>query len=276
MAPPPALGTKKSTTPFFNTPSVSIRHYIPNALTCSNLVCGCLGLVAVLEGNLIWAPYLIWLAGLFDFLDGFMARQLKVSSPIGGELDSLADMVTFGVLPAMVLFAMLRNPGALSGEMPGMAMPGMAMPGVATPGWDLPGWVPYLAFVVAIYSALRLAKFNVDTRQTTSFIGVPTPANALLISSFPLIVQQHPDWTFMWHPAFLLAVAFGMSFLLVAEIPLFALKFKDFSWRSNRIKYIFLLLSLLLIIFFKFVAIPLIILLYVLLSLLTKEPEHER
>jgi CDP-diacylglycerol---serine O-phosphatidyltransferase len=268
MAPLPALGTKKSTTPFFNPPSVSIRHYIPNALTCSNLVCGCLGLVAVLEGNLIWAPYLIWLAGLFDFLDGFVARQLKVSSPIGGELDSLADMVTFGVLPAMVLFAMLRNPGALSGDLLSMEMSGMA-----TPGWDLPGWVPYLAFVVAIYSALRLAKFNVDTRQTTSFIGVPTPANALLISSFPLIVQQHPDWTFMWHPAFLLAVAFGMSFLLVAEIPLFALKFKDFSWRSNRIKYIFLLLSLLLIIFFKFVAIPLIILLYVLLSLFTKEPE---
>ncbi|EMR04555.1 CDP-alcohol phosphatidyltransferase family protein [Cesiribacter andamanensis] len=250
---------------------MSIRHYIPNALTCSNLVCGCLGLVAVLEGKLIWAPYLIWLAGLFDFLDGFAARQLKVSSPIGGELDSLADMVTFGVLPSMLLFVMLREP-----NLAGLEMAGIDMASWDLPGMTMPGWVPYLAFVVAVFSALRLAKFNVDTRQTTSFIGVPTPANALLISSFPLIVQQQPDWSFIWHPAFLLAVAFGMSFLLVAEIPLFALKFKDFSWQGNRIKYIFLLLSVLLIIFFKFVAIPLIILLYVFLSLLTKEPEVVR
>ena len=229
---------------------MSIRHYIPNALTCSNLVCGCLGIVEVLEGNLIWAPYLIWLAAIFDFFDGFAARLLKASSPIGGELDSLADMVTFGVLPALLLFAMLQQA-------------------------DVPAWVPYLALVVAIFSAIRLAKFNVDTRQTTSFIGVPTPANALLISSFPLILQHNQSgfYEFIKHPVFLLAVAFIMSFLLVAEIPLFALKFKDFSWANNRVKYIFLGLSLLLIIFFKFVAIPLIILLYVVLSLLTKEPE---
>lgn len=227
---------------------MSIKHYIPNALTCSNLVCGCLGIIEVLQGNLVWAPYLIWLAAIFDFFDGFAARALKVSSPIGGELDSLADMVTFGVLPSLVLFAMLR----------------MA---------NLPEWVPYLALVVALFSAIRLAKFNVDTRQTTSFIGVPTPANALLISAFPLITRQHPDWTFMQHPAFLLAVAFIMSFLLVAELPLFALKFKDFSWQNNRIKYIFLVLSLLLIIFFNFVAIPLIIVFYVILSLFNKDHE---
>ena len=230
---------------------MSIKHYIPNALTCSNLVCGCLGIIEVLEGNLIWAPYLIWLAAIFDFFDGFAARALKVSSPIGGELDSLADMVTFGVLPSLVLFALLKQ---------------------AT----LPEWVPYLALIVAIFSAIRLAKFNVDTRQTTSFIGVPTPANALLISSFPLIILNHPDWEFMHHPAFLLAVAFIMSFLLVAELPLFALKFKDYSWSHNRIKYIFLVLSLLLIIFLNFVAIPLIIILYVFLSLFNKDHEISR
>ncbi|AHM62564.1 phosphatidylserine synthase [Flammeovirgaceae bacterium 311] len=230
---------------------MSIRHYIPNALTCSNLVCGCLGIVEVLEGNMIWGPYLIWLAAIFDFFDGFAARSLKVSSPIGGELDSLADMVTFGLLPSIILFAMLRETA-------------------------VPAWVPYLAFIVAIYSAIRLAKFNVDTRQTTSFIGVPTPANALLISSFPLILQRQPGWEFMRHPAFLLAVAFIMSFLLVAELPLFALKFKDFSWAHNRVKYIFLVLSLLLIIFFNFVAIPLIILLYVLLSVFHKDPQVSR
>lgn len=227
---------------------MSIKHYIPNALTCSNLVCGCLGVIEVLEGNLIWAPYLIWLAAIFDFFDGFAARALKVSSPIGGELDSLADMVTFGVLPSLVLFALLRQA-------------------------SVPEWVPYLALVVALFSAIRLAKFNVDTRQTTSFIGVPTPANALLISAFPLIIDRHPDWGFMQHPAFLLAVAFIMSFLLVAELPLFALKFKDFSWQHNRIKYIFLVLSLLLIVFFQFVAIPLIIILYVVLSLFTRDHE---
>lgn len=230
---------------------MQIKQYIPNALTCANLVCGCLGIIEVLEGNLVWAPYLIWLAAIFDFFDGFAARTLKVSSPIGGELDSLADMVTFGVLPSLVLFAMLREAA-------------------------VPAWVPYLALVVAIFSALRLAKFNVDTRQTTSFIGVPTPANALLISAFPLIVQRHPDWSFMHHPAFLLVVAFGMSYLLVAEIPLFALKFKNFGWQHNQVKYIFLVLSLLLIIFFTFVAIPLIIILYVLLSLFNKEHEISR
>lgn len=227
---------------------MQIKQYIPNALTCANLVCGCLGIIEVLEGNLVWAPYLIWLAAIFDFFDGFAARTLKVSSPIGGELDSLADMVTFGVLPSLVLFAMLREAA-------------------------VPAWVPYLALVVAIFSALRLAKFNVDTRQTTSFIGVPTPANALLISAFPLIVQRNPDWSFMHHPGFLLVVAFGMSYLLVAEIPLFALKFKNFSWQHNQVKYIFLGLSVLLVIFFNIVAIPLIIILYVLLSLFNKERE---
>lgn len=204
----------------------------------------------VLEGNLLWGPYLIWLAAIFDFFDGFAARALKVSSPIGAELDSLADMVTFGVLPSLLVFALLREAA-------------------------LPSWVPYLALVIAVFSALRLAKFNVDTRQTTSFIGVPTPANALLISSFPLILANDTSgfYNFIRHPAFLLVVAFGMSFLLVAEIPLFALKFKDFSWQHNRVKYIFLVLSLLLIIFFNFVAIPLIILLYVFLSVLSKERE---
>lgn len=250
MARPLPSGRKRNITLSLNKLSVRIRQHIPNALTCCNLICGCLGIIEVLKGNLIWAPYFIWLAAVFDFFDGFAARRLKVSSPIGGELDSLADMVTFGVLPALLLFAML----------------GQAL---------LPVWVPYLALVVAVFSALRLAKFNVDTRQTTSFIGVPTPANALLISSFPVILSndQGGFYSFINHPAFLLSVAFIMSFLLVAEIPLFALKFKDFSWSNNRIKYIFLLLSLLLIIFFKFVAIPLIIILYVILSLLTKDPE---
>jgi CDP-diacylglycerol--serine O-phosphatidyltransferase len=230
---------------------MSIKAYIPNALTCSNLVCGCLGMVEVLEGNIIWAPYLIWLAAFFDFLDGFAARALKVSSPIGGELDSLADMVTFGLLPATLVYYMIR---VETGDT----------------------WVPYLAFIVAVFSAIRLAKFNVDTRQTTSFIGVPTPANALFLSSFPLILEHDSagflpiDFNFIANPYFLISISFAMSFLLVAELPLFALKFKNYGWADNKLKYIFLLLSVVLIFLFKFVAIPLIILLYILLSILKK------
>lgn len=229
-----------------------MKKHIPNSITCLNLLCGCIGVVAALEGKLLWVPYLIWIAAILDFFDGFAARILKVSSPIGAELDSLADNVTFGLLPATLLFQMLRGHG-------------------------LPEWVPYLAFIVSIFSALRLAKFNVDTRQTTSFIGVPTPANALLISSFPLILAQEDTLipvNFIDNPVFLLATAFLMSYLLVAELPLFALKFKNFSWADNKIKYIFLIASVLLLIFFKFVAIPLIIILYILLSLFTR-PQHE-
>lgn len=226
---------------------LTIRKHIPNALTCCNLLCGCVGIVLVFEGRLLLAPYLIWLAAIFDFLDGFAARLLKVSSPIGGELDSLADNITFGLLPAVIVFAMVKEPG-------------------------LPVWVPYLAFVIAVFSALRLAKFNVDTRQTDSFIGLPTPANALFISALPLVLAYSSlPVGFIGNPWFLLITSFILSFLLVAELPLLALKFKSFSWAENKLKYIFLITSVVLVILFKFVAIPLIILLYILISLFKKK-----
>lgn len=225
---------------------MNIKKHIPNALTSGNLLSGCIGIVAVFEGDLVLATYMIWLAAIFDFFDGFAARMLKVSSPIGGELDSLADLVTFGVLPSLMIFKMLQ----LSG---------------------LGGWLPYLAFVIAVFSALRLAKFNVDTRQTTSFIGLPTPANALFIGSLPLIIEYSQlPLGFITEPWFLLGCTFILSFLLVAELPLFALKFKSFGWAENKVKYVFLIISVVLIIFFKFVAIPLIIVLYVLLSLFNR------
>jgi CDP-diacylglycerol--serine O-phosphatidyltransferase len=225
---------------------LNIRKHIPNALTSCNLLSGCVGIVAVFEGSLELAVYMIWLAAVFDFFDGFAARVLKVSSPIGGELDSLADMVTFGVLPAAIVYKMLQQPG-------------------------LSPLIPYLAFVIAVFSALRLAKFNVDTRQSSSFIGLPTPANALFISSLPLILEysQLPV-QFILEPWFLLGAVFILSFLLVAELPLFALKFKSFGWEENKLKYIFLITSVVLVFLFKFVAIPLIIALYVLLSLFNR------
>ena len=226
---------------------MNIIKHIPNTLTSCNLICGCIGIVAVFNGNLLLAPYLIWLAAIFDFFDGFAARMLKVSSPIGGELDSLADNVTFGLLPASIVYAMLQETG-------------------------LPEWVPYLAFVIAVFSALRLAKFNVDTRQAEHFIGLPTPANALFFSSFPLILDYSSlPLSFIAAPWFLLTTAFVFSFLLVAELPLFALKFKSFRWQDNKFKYIFLIVSVLLIILFRFVAIPLIILLYILVSLFNRK-----
>lgn len=206
--------------------------------------------MAAFEGNFILVPYMVWLAAIFDFFDGFAARMLKVSSPIGKELDSLADLLTFGFLPAALIFQMLRQE-------------------------NLAPWVPYLAFLIAVFSALRLAKFNVDTRQSTSFIGLPTPANALFLSSFPIILL-HSDLPldFIQTPWFLLSCTFLFSYLLVAELPLFALKFDSFSWANNKLKYIFLITSVLLIIGLKFVAIPLIIILYIILSLFNRKQSN--
>ena len=190
---------------------------------------------------------MICLAGIFDFLDGFLARLLKSSSPIGKELDSLADVVTFGVLPACIVFSLIQE----------------AVP-------DIFGlWKAYLAFIIAVFSALRLAKFNIDTRQAESFIGVPTPAIGFLIGSIPLILQQYPetkDW--IVNANYLIIFSLFVSMLLVSEIPLFALKFKTFGWRGNEIKFIFLILSAVFLIFLKFAAIPAIIFLYVLLSII--------
>lgn len=232
---------------------MQLTRHLPNALTCGNLLCGCFGIVAVFNGNLAEAAYLTGIAAVLDFFDGFVARWLHAHSSIGKELDSLADCVTFGVLPAFVLFSLLQQsfPAAVRAETP---IPPLC----------------YLAFSIAVFSALRLAKFNVDTRQTQSFIGVPTPANAILIASFPLILQSEPfAGIVIYNMYFLVGLIVIMSYLLVAEIELFALKFSSYGWAGNQIKYIFLILSLLLLLVLHVVAIPLIIVLYILLSLLS-------
>ncbi|MCU0326078.1 MAG: CDP-diacylglycerol--serine O-phosphatidyltransferase [Spirosomaceae bacterium] len=222
---------------------------IPNLMTCGNLLCGCLGIMQVFEGNLLMASYLIFIAGVLDFLDGFVARAMNSSSPIGKELDSLADMVTFGALPAfMVLKLFLMSDASFGND-----------------------YYKYIPLILAIFSALRLAKFNVDTRQSDSFIGVPTPANALVVASFPLILEYHPDYAhFILNPVNLIAYSLIMSFLLIAELPLLAFKFKSFAWADNQIKYVFLGISVLLLILLKFVAIPLVVLLYVLVSVVNR------
>src|SRR6476620_6072036 len=148
-----------------------MTRHIPNFLTCCNLICGCLGIVFVLEGRLVPAAYFVWAACVFDFFDGFAARMLKVSSPIGKELDSLADVVSFGVLPAMVMYTMIGN-------------------STTSPA------LPYLGFMIAVFSALRLAIFNIDETQTDSFKGLNTPANSFFITSLPLLPLSVMSWLY--------------------------------------------------------------------------------
>lgn len=230
---------------------MDIKKHIPNSITCGNLACGCLAIAAAFSGDLVLSTYWVGLAAILDFFDGFAARLLKVSSEIGKQLDSLADMVTFGVVPGFIMYKLLSQ--------------------------ECTSYIPYIAFLIPIFSALRLAKFNIDTRQTSSFIGVPTPANAILICSLPLIrffqseILGFSTATIIDNCYFLVLLTVVMSYLMVAELPLFALKFKNFGWTDNKIRYSFLISALVLLIILKFIAIPLIIFLYVTLSLFSKE-----
>ncbi|MGB3182418.1 MAG: CDP-diacylglycerol--serine O-phosphatidyltransferase [Cyclobacteriaceae bacterium] len=229
---------------------MNIKKYIPNSLTCANLLSGCIGIVIVLNGRPEWAAYMVWIAALFDFLDGFVARMLKVQSPIGKELDSLADMVTFGVLPAMTIFYLIREGLPFGNNLEEIPI--------------LP-FLSYAGFLLAIFAALRLAKFNIDTRQSDSFIGVPTPAMALFITSLPLVYNRTGlDW--IMNPYFLAIIAVIFSILMVAEIKLLALKFKDFTWANNKLRFILIILSLAMLVTLGIAAIPLVIILYVTLS----------
>ena len=234
---------------------MNIKKHIPNAITCCNLLCGCLAIVQAFEGNLVYTAYLVGLAAIFDFFDGFAARMLKVSSAIGKDLDSLADMVTFGVVPGMVMFQLLKT-SLITGNEDFQVFKNNS-------------FLVYLPFIIIIFSALRLAKFNNDTRQTESFIGLNTPANSMVICSLPLIINQHPEIGTLLNPYVLCVLSVGLSLLLVSEIPMFSLKFKHFKWKGNEIRFIFLALSLLMLTTLQFLGIPLIIILYVLLSLLT-------
>jgi CDP-diacylglycerol--serine O-phosphatidyltransferase len=223
---------------------LNIKKHIPNALTSLNLLSGMMGIVFVLNGKIEWGAYFIFIAALFDFLDGFVARILKVHSEIGKQLDSLADLVTFGVLPSFILFEMVaENSSAV--------------------------YLPYITLVVGIFSALRLAKFNVDTRQTDRFIGVPTPANALLISTLPFFIQKFDSiGAIISRPESLIALSIVMSLLLVAEIPLIALKFKSFAVKENVFRYLTLLIGLICIVTLGLAGIPLVIISYIVLSVL--------
>ncbi len=211
-----------------------------------NMAFGLVALIFVFENQLVYAAYFVFAGIFFDFFDGFFARALHVQSPLGLQLDSLADMITSGVVPGVTVFKILSlNP-------------------------TLSTWVPYFGLILALAAGLRLAKFNIDTRQSVSFIGLPTPAMSIFIMSIPLIViygKYNDISQWLVSPRFLLGVVIILSYLMNSEIPLFALKFKSFKWKENQIKIIFLLSSLLLFALFNVTAIPLIILDYVLMSI---------
>ncbi|WP_256012385.1 CDP-diacylglycerol--serine O-phosphatidyltransferase [Desertivirga xinjiangensis] len=234
-----------------------MKKHIPNAITCLNLLCGCLGIVFAFDTslidkgfeNIIYAGYTILLAAVFDFLDGLVARSLNAYSEIGKELDSLADMVSFGVLPSVIVYHLFLEADQIT---------------------DLSRYLNFSAFAIAIFSALRLAKFNTDVRQNENFIGLPTPANAMLIASLPLIIAHSgPFWrAYILNPFFLFIFSLGMSFLLVMELPLISLKFKNLDYKENLLRYILILSAAVLILIFKFAAVPIIIFIYIILSII--------
>jgi CDP-diacylglycerol--serine O-phosphatidyltransferase len=226
---------------------LKIKSHIPNAITLINLAVGVIGIIFVLQGELFSAAYFILLAAFFDFVDGFAARILRVQSELGKQLDSLADVVSFGVLPGVILFTMVKENS--TSEI-----------------------LPYFTLIVPVFSAYRLAKFNLDTRQSDQFIGLPTPANALLISTLPQLALHFTALGEMINtPVFLVILAVISSFLLVAEIPLIALKFKTFEFSENRFRYILLLLALSIFIWLGLAGLPFIILAYIGLSFLEKK-----
>ena len=223
-----------------------MKKHIPNTITCCNLISGCIATYCAFQGDYRLALLFIVIGAVFDFFDGMTARLLHVSSPIGKELDSLADDITFGFAPSAIVFSFLSP--------------------LTT---QLSPYIPYLAFVMAAFSALRLAKFNLDERQTLGFIGLPTPANALFWGS--LIVGAGQYIAPLPYTAYIILIGtFVSCFLLISEIPMFALKFKSWGWKGNEVKYIFLLTCIPLLLFFGISGLSVIIAWYVVLSILTK------
>lgn len=224
---------------------MSIKKHIPNTITCCNLISGCIATFWAFQGRCDLALLFIVIGAVFDFFDGMSARLLGVSSPIGKELDSLADCITFGFAPSAIVYEYLR------------------------PDTEL---LPFVVFIMAAFSALRLAKFNLDERQALGFIGLPTPANALFWGS---LIVGAGDW--MKSAPFIssnlslviLTGSFISCYLLVAEIPMFALKFKHWGWKGNEIKYIFLLTCIPLLAFLGISGLAAIIAWYIILSIIT-------
>ena len=239
----------------------NIFFWVPNAITTLNLMSGSLAVFFAVDGQLGWASVFILIAAVFDFLDGFAARLLKAYSSIGKELDSLADMVSFGLAPAAILFTLLEY----------------TMFGVNQPIQDIEAnwsqWIVlFTSFVIPVAGAFRLAKFNTDDRQSEQFLGMPIPANAIFFASLGIILElgtNHTIQAIILNKYVLLASAFVSSFLMVSELPMFSMKFKNLHLKENALRFLFLGTTVLMLIFLQIYALPLIIIWYVLLSVIT-------
>lgn len=230
---------------------MNIKAQIPNLFTMLNLFCGCVALVMVSDNKFDLAFYFVCLGIFFDFFDGFFARKFGVAGPLGVQLDSLADMVTSGVVPGSVMLCLLSNKN-----------------------YSTFNYLPYVGFIITLGACYRLAKFNIDERQSDSFIGLPTPANALFITSLPLIIVNFTDTIvaeYLCNNWVLLIITFLSTYIMNAEIPLFSLKIKDFSFAKYKLQIFFLAISVLMLIFLQILAVPLIIIFYVLLSILDNQ-----
>lgn len=229
----------------------AITRHIPNTVTCLNLFSGCIACVMAFEAKYEWALLFIILSAVFDFFDGMLARLLNAYSAIGKDLDSLADDVSFGAAPAFVVFSLFKE---------------MHYP--AGMEWAMP-YLPYAAFLIAVFSGLRLAKFNNDTRQTSSFVGLPVPANALFWGS--LVAGLHGFLiSENFNPLYLVVLVILFSWLLVSEIPMFSLKFKNLSWKDNKVSFTFLIVCIPLLLFTGVSGFAAVIVWYIILSLLTR------
>lgn len=237
-----------------------IRKSIPNFITCLNVISGSLAVLFALKGELTISVILILAAAVFDFLDGMAARALKAYSPMGKELDSLADMISFGLAPGMIMMVLMEY------ALFGLNVRAEHFSGLTV--WEM----AFLAssLLIPVFSALRLAKFNIDTRQTESFIGLPTPANALFISALALITEHGRYGAFdaiFLQPVVLLLITIVMSLLLVSELPMFALKFRNLTWKDNKVRFMFLGLSIALLIAFNIYGIAASIVAFILISI---------
>ena len=234
-----------------------MKKHIPNLLTLGNLFCGTVAAMYAVQGNFEIAGIFVIIGIVFDFFDGFAARLLGVSGELGKQLDSLADMVTSGVVPGVIMFYLLSQ-NELGVE-------------ILVQPLAIANFMPFLGLLLTLGAGYRLAKFNIDTRQTNSFIGLPTPAMSLFVISLPLIIE-YSEIEFVNNIInnvyFLIGVTVALTYFMNAELPLFSLKFKGYALKTNRVQYVFILISLFLILSLNVISIPIIIIFYILTSII--------
>ena len=248
-----------------------MKAWIPNFVTLLNLFCGCAALICILDLRFIPAFWFLFAAGWFDFADGLVARALDVSSEHGKELDSLADMVSFGVVPAVIYYVLLLSANFLAPAPP--PDPDTYAPlAPFTVTWS---WYAAPALLLAMFSALRLAKFNLDTRQTENFLGVATPTSTVYATGLMLIVATNEAWApYVLSPLVLYPSILIFSYLLVSEHPMFSFKLKGFGWAGNETRYIFAAAAIVLFLLLWTSAFPFIVLVYLLLNLVSPPRSH--